>query len=73
MNGGKKNDEIFLHQTKLIKKLEKQFEDKLSDIKAVDSPAIVGEGIVMENEDKKIQDKSKHTKYRSDVRIVFFG
>ena len=54
----RKKDEIFLHQTKLIKKLGKEFENILSEI--------------MAKEDKRIQDKLKHTKYRSGVGILFF-
>ena len=44
----------------MIEKIEKEFEDKLSEVKGGDSTAITGEGIIMEKEDKRIQDKSKH-------------
>ena len=38
----RKQDEIFLHQTELIGKLEKEFENKLSDVKGSNSPTIAG-------------------------------
>ena len=52
----KKNDEIFLHQSDLIKKLEKEFEEELKEVRKVETPAIAGEGIVMAKEDEKIED-----------------
>ena len=58
----KKKDKIFLYQIDLIKKLEKEFEEELSEVKGVDSPAISGEGIVTAKEDERIK---IHTKYRS--------
>ena len=38
----------------------------------VDSPAIVGEGIVTVKEEERIEEKLKHTKYRSVVGILLF-
>ena len=43
----RKNDKIFLHQTDLIEKLEKEFRKELNKIKEVETPAISGEGIIM--------------------------
>ena len=51
----KKNDEIFLHQSDLIEKLEKEFEAELKDVRKVETPAIAGEGIVMAKEDEKLK------------------
>ena len=59
----KKNDEIFLHQSDLIKKLEKEFEEELKEVRKVETPAIAGEGIVMAKEETKIEDGRKHMKY----------
>ena len=56
----------------LIEKLEKDFEEELSEVKGVNSPATAGEGIVMTKEDERIKDKSKHTKYRSGVGMILF-
>ena len=63
----REKDEMFLHQTDLIEKLEREFGEELSEIKAVNTPAIAGEGIAMAKGDEKINDKVKHTKYRSGV------
>ena len=68
----KKNDEIFLHQSDLIEKLEKEFEAELKEVRKVETPAIAGEGIVMATEDEKIEDGRKHTKYRSGVGMLLF-
>ena len=56
----------------MIDKLEKEFEEELSEVKVVESPAIAGEGIVMAKEDEGIEDKSKPTKYRSGVGMLLF-
>jgi len=68
----KKNDEIFLHQTDLIEKLEREFVKELNDIKEVKTPAIAGEGIVMTKDEETIEDKTKHTRYRSGVGMLLF-
>ena len=61
----REEDEMFLHQTNLIEKLEREFGEKLSEIKAVDTLVIAGEGIIMAKGDETINNKAKHTKYRS--------
>ena len=38
----RKNDEIFLHQSDLIEKLEKEFEEELKEVRKVETPAIAG-------------------------------
>ena len=38
----KKKDEIFLHQTDLIEKLEREFGEELNEIKEIKKPAIAG-------------------------------
>ena len=68
----KKNNKIFLHQSDLIMKLEREFEEELKDIKKVDTPAIAGEGIVMAKDETKIEDGRKHTKFRSGVGMLLF-
>ena len=45
---------MFLHQTDLIEKIEREFGEELSEIKAVDTPAIAGEGIVIGKVDETI-------------------
>ena len=65
-------DEMFLHQTNLIEKLEREFGEELSEIKAVDTPVIAGEGIVMAKGDETINHKTKRTKYRSGVGMLLF-
>ena len=59
-----------MYQIELIEKIEKEFEDELSEIKGGYSLPIAGEGIVMLKEDERIQDKSKHTKYTSSVGML---
>ena len=65
----RKKGEIYSYQTNLIEKLEKEFEEELSEVKGV-NPVIAGEGIVMAKLDKRIQDKSKHTKYKRCVEML---
>ena len=68
----REKDEIFLHQANLIEKLEREFGEELSKFKAVNIPAIAGEGIVMAKGVEIINDKTKHTKYRSGVGMLLF-
>ena len=73
MHDSEKKNEIFLYQTDLIEKLEKEFKEELNGIKWVDSPANPAERIVMAKDNKRIKDKSKHTKYRSGVGMLLFS
>ena len=56
-----------IHQTNLIEKLERDFGEELSEIEAVNTLAIAGEGIIMAKGVETINHTSKHTKYRSGV------
>ena len=62
----------FMYRIDLIEKLEKEFEDKLGEVKGGDSPTIVGEGAVMTKEHERIQDKLNHMRYRSGVGMLHF-
>ena len=58
--------------TASVEKLEKECKEILSEVKGDNSLAVVGEEIVMAKEDERIQDKSKHTKYRLGEGMLLF-
>ena len=56
----------------MIEKLEREFGEELKEIKEVKTPAIAGEGIIMTKDKETIEDKAKHTRYRSGVGMLLF-
>ena len=62
---------MFLHQTDVIEKLEKDIKDNLVQIKERES-ANAGKEIILGGENERIQGPIKHTKYKSGARMPLF-
>ena len=56
----KEKDEIFLHQTNLIEKLEKEFKEELNEIKEIETLEIAEECIDMTKSEKKSRQENAY-------------
>ena len=66
------DNELFLHQSDLIRKIEKNFGDDLKSGRNYTTPGTPGQGVVRPKEGEKLIDKDQQTKYRSGVGMLLF-
>ena len=66
------NDTIYLHQTDLIKKIDRKFGERARKLRTFKTPATPGVGILRTDEDDDVLDKESQTEYRSAVGMLLF-
>ena len=69
---GKNDDGILLHQSDLIKKIEKKFDFEAKKMRNYRIPASAGQGLVKSTEEEGCLSAEKQTEYRSGVGMLLF-
>jgi len=63
---------LYLHQSNLIKKVERKFGDRIKKLHTYKSPGTPGEDLVILDDDEQVINDTDQTEYRSRVRMLLF-
>ena len=63
---------LYLHQSNLIKKIERKFIDKVRNLRTYRTPGTPGQGLVRVGENEKSVSSERQTEYRSGVGMLLF-
>ena len=63
---------LFLHQSNLIKKIERKFGDKIENLRIYKTPGTPGQGLVQVEDEGKTLSEEDQTEYRSGVGMLLF-
>ena len=65
-------DSIYLHQSDLIKKIERKFGDRALKLRRYTTPGTPGVGIIRTSEEESCLNKEEQTEFRSAVGMLLF-
>ena len=67
LNGG-----LYLHQSALIKKIERNFGERVQKLRRYSTPGTPGQGLVQVKDNEKVLNEKDQTEYRSGVGMLLF-